>query len=291
MRSMTGFGRVALERDGREMTLELKSVNHRFLDLSFRMPRTLNFLEDPLRKGIQGCLARGHVDVYLGYRNARDDAREVALDESLALAYADAFGRLEALTGLRNDISLRTLSSMPDVLTAREKEDDADTLRMLALDALSAAADQLIASRETEGERLGQDVETRLQAIEEQLVTVEGRMELAVTETKERIQKRVEELLGQTSADPARIAQEAAILADKGAIDEETVRLRSHILAVRAAMTIDEPAGRKLDFLVQEMHREVNTMGSKSADMAITTAVLAMKGEVEKIREQVQNIE
>ncbi len=291
MRSMTGFGRVTAAEDGREVVLEIKSVNHRFLDLSFRCPRSLGFLEEPLRKGLQAALARGHVDLYLGYRNDRRDAREVVLDEALAAAYRDAFARMHKLSGLPDDTSLSTLAAMPDVLTARECEDDRDVVTALALTALSGALVEMIRSREVEGERLGCDIEARLCALEGQLCAVEERMDAAVAETYEKIKSRVQELLALTPVDPARIAQEAAILADKGAIDEETVRLRSHIKAAREAMNTKEPAGRKLDFIVQEMHREVNTMGSKSADMAITTAVLAMKGEIEKIREQVQNIE
>lgn len=291
MRSMTGFGRVTAVREGREITLELKTVNHRFLDMSFRMPRTLNFLEEPLRKGLQARLSRGHVDIYLGYRNTREDAREVVLDEALALAYTNAFARMHALTGLHNDASLTTLTQMPDVLTAHEREEDREAVAALAVEALEGALDELVASREGEGERLALDVAERLRSIEGNLAIVEGRMSLALAEAKERVQRRVEELLGQTPVDPARIAQEAAILADKSAIDEEAVRLTTHIGAVRDALALTEPAGRKLDFLVQEMHREVNTMGSKSADMTIMQAVLAMKADVEKIREQVQNIE
>jgi uncharacterized protein (TIGR00255 family) len=288
---MTGFGRVTAESDGREIVLELKSVNHRFLDIGFRMPRALNFLEDFLRKGLQARLARGHVDLYLGYRNARNDAREVILDDALATAYAGAFVKMQRMTGLEDDITLSTLAAMPDVLTAREREDDREAIVAIAMEALTRALDELIAAREIEGKRLAIDVETRLCAVEAQLAIIEGRMDVAVREVQEKLTRRVEELLGGTAVDSVRIAQETAILADKGAIDEETVRLRSHIAAVRDVMAQTESAGRKLDFLVQEMHREVNTMGSKTSDMMITTAVLTLKGEIEKIREQVQNIE
>ncbi len=291
MRSMTGFGRVTAIEDGREAVLELKSVNHRFLDIAFRIPRALGFLEDSIKKALKARLKRGHVDVYLGYRNGREDAREVVLDEALARAYAGAFGKLGELTALPGDVGIAALAAMPDVLTAREKEEDREAVQHVVLTALDGALSELVLAREIEGERLAADIESRLCSMEALLLTVEGRMETAVAETMERIKARVEELLGQLPADPNRIAQEAALLADRSAIDEETVRLRSHIGAARAEMVKDEPAGRKLDFLVQEMHREVNTMGSKSQDMTITTAVLALKAEVEKIREQVQNIE
>lgn len=291
MRSMTGFGRATVELDGREITLELKAVNHRFLDLSFRMPRSLGFLEDSLRRLLTESLSRGHVDVYLAYRNSREDARMVELDEHLAAAYIDAYQKIAALMGVREAADVARIATMPDVLTLREKEDDPGEVLKVAQMAFEQAKEQLLQARKAEGERLYQDMLGRLQIIAESLGSIEESARTNAQAHHARLVERMQQLLGETALDPARIAQEAAIIADRAAIDEETVRLAGHIDAMREALKEDGPVGRRLDFLLQEMNREANTIGSKSTDLAITQRVLDIKGELEKIREQAQNIE
>lgn len=291
MRSMTGYGRGSLERDGRELTLELKTVNHRFLDLNIRLPRALLFLEDGLRKGLNARLSRGHVDVFINYRNARDDAREVTLDGALLKAYAKAMDDAAALLPeMKSDASLTRLVTMPDVLTVSEKAEDQDTVSALCADVLSLACDALEQMRAREGESIGSDLSAKVDNLERIAGEIAQRAPGVVKDYQQRLSDRIAELL-QSPPDPQRLAQEVAIFADRAAIDEELVRLSSHFAQFRQLLAADEPVGRKLDFLVQEMNREVNTIGSKASDLEIGKRVVEAKAEIEKIREQVQNIE
>lgn len=291
MRSMTGYGRGSLERDGRELTLELKTVNHRFLDLNIRLPRALLFLEDGLRKGLNARLSRGHVDVFINYRNARDDAREVTLDGALLKAYAKAMDDAAALLPeMKSDASLTRLVTMPDVLTVSEKAEDQDMVSALCADVLSLACDALEQMRAREGESIGRDLSAKVDNLERIAGEIAQRAPGVVKDYQQRLNDRIAELL-QSPPDPQRLAQEVAIFADRAAIDEELVRLSSHFAQFRHLLAADEPVGRKLDFLVQEMNREVNTIGSKASDLEIGKRVVEAKAEIEKIREQVQNIE
>lgn len=291
MRSMTGYGRGSLERDGRELTLELKTVNHRFLDLNIRLPRALLFLEDGLRKGLNARLSRGHVDVFINYRNARDDAREVTLDGALLKAYAKAMDDAAALLPeMKSDASLTRLVTMPDVLTVSEKAEDQDMVSALCADVLSLACDALEQMRAREGESIGRDLSAKVDNLERIAGEIAQRAPGVVKDYQQRLNDRIAELL-QSPPDPQRLAQEVAIFADRAAIDEELVRLSSHFAQFRHLLAADEPVGRKLDFLVQEMNREVNTIGSKASALEIGKRVVEAKAEIEKIREQVQNIE
>ncbi|MBQ8973441.1 MAG: YicC family protein [Clostridia bacterium] len=289
MYSRTGYGRATCEIDGRQMTVELKSVNHRFLDLSFRMPRNLLFLEETARKALGARLARGHVDVFITYQNHRRDARKVCADTTLFEAYAQA---LEGLTGvgLKDDRTLMSIARLPDVLTTEEAEEDQQAVTALMREALDRALDQLIAMRGREGLEMTGDLGEKLAALENMLRQVEERYPDTVREYKERLKASVVELIGQ-EMDEARLLQEVAVMADKSAIAEETVRLRSHIGQFRELLQREEPVGRRLDFLVQEMNREVNTISSKSQDVPITRLAVDMKAEIEKLREQLQNVE
>ena len=290
MQSMTGYGRCQLERDGRVMTVEVKSVNHRFLDTSYRLPRHLAFLDDAVRRGVSARLSRGHVDVFVNYENHRDDAREVRVDTALACAYQRAIVELSAALSLSGGLSVEEYARMPDVLTIQEKEEDQQAVRELFDEALSAALCELIAMREREGESMKQDMLQKLTRIEEIRGEIAQRAPLVVEDYRARLSERIAALTD-GEIDEARLITEVAIFADRAAIDEELVRLLSHIAQIRATVELSEPVGRKLDFLVQELNREVNTIGSKAMDAQIAQCVVQAKGEIEKLREQVQNVE
>lgn len=288
--SMTGYGRCTLAQDGREVTIELKSVNHRFLDLAFRMPRSFAFLENDMRAHISNKLARGHVDIFVTYKNSRDDARKVTLDSALLGEYLTTLRQGGIDHMLDDNLRLRDVLSMQDVLTVEEADEDQQALSALALSALDTALDSLCAMRRREGEAMRGDVETRLDTLERTAHAIDERAPQWLEEYRQRLRARIEEIC-QMQLDEARLTQEVALAADKAAVDEETVRLRSHIAQMRDLLKQSEPAGRKLDFLVQEMNREVNTTGSKSSDLILTGMVVDAKAELEKIREQIQNIE
>ena len=289
MLSMTGYGRAMRELDGRQLTIELKSVNHRFLDLSFRMPRNLMFLEDDARKLIGARLSRGHVDVFMTYRNARSDARSVQVDRALFDAYVSALSGLTD-SGVQDDRSLMNIARLPDVLVVTEAEEDQDALRELLKETLDAALDQLIEMRRREGAEMKKDLAFRTDRIEEMTNAVEARYPETVEEYTRRLRASIEELIGK-NVDETRLLTEVAVMADRSAIAEETVRLHAHIAQLRECLEKAEPVGRRIDFLVQELNREVNTISSKSQDVPITQLVVSMKAEIEKLREQLQNIE
>ncbi len=292
MLSMTGYGRAFVEIEGRQMTVEVKSVNHRFLDLSFRMPRNLMFLEDAARKAIGARLARGHVDVFVTYRNLRTDARTVHVDEALFSAYVSALRQLRGAVGpdLRDDRTLMGIAHLPDGMTVTEAGGDQDAVRALLEAALAQALDALCAMRAREGEAIKADLSGRVDAIERMTGAVEARYPETVAAYTQRLRAAMEELVG-SGVDESRLMMEVAVMADRSAIAEETVRLRSHIKQLRSVFESDEPIGRRVDFIVQELNREVNTISSKSQDIPITQLTVDMKAEIEKLREQVQNIE
>lgn len=290
MQSMTGYGRYRLERDGREMTVELKSVNHRFLDISVRMPRNLGFLEDVIRKELSTRLSRGHVDVFVTYANTRDDARVVNVDVPLLGAYKDAIDTIAQATGARDDMSVSQFARLPDVLTVSEREEDREAVTALLCEVLGAAMDELCQMRSREGERLRADVLDKIEAMRTLRDAIEQRAPSVVEDYREKLQARLTQLIS-GQIDEQRLAQEVAIFADRAAIDEELVRLKSHFEQVIALCDTPEAVGRRLDFLVQELNREVNTIGSKASDLQIAQCVVSAKAEIEKLREQVQNIE
>ena len=289
MLSMTGYGRAMCEIDGRQLSIELKSVNHRFLDLSFRMPRNLMFLEDDARKIIGARLARGHVDVFMTYRNLRSDAKKVTVDRALFDAYAEALDSV-ADSGLRDDRSLMSVARMPDVMVITEGEEDQEALRALLKQTINEALDGLIAMRQREGAEMAADLNSKVDAIEAMTKQIEERYPQTVEEYTNRLRASIEELIGQ-SVDETRLLTEVAVMADRSAIAEETVRLHAHIRQLRECFAKTEPIGRRLDFLVQELNREVNTISSKSQDIPITRLAVDCKAEIEKLREQLQNVE
>ncbi len=290
MYSMTGYGRCTVRRDGRNITVEIKSVNHRFLDLSFRMPRTFAFLEDTARKLISASVARGHLDIYCAYENLRDDAKRVYADTGLANAYISALNEISSQTDLTDDRTLTRIALLPDVLRVTEQDEDETALRELFSEALSGALNELNAMRLREGEALKLDMLACLDEMEAETAGIEKRYPETVENYHARLHARLDELLSGV-IDETRLSQEVALMADKASVAEETVRLRSHISQAREKCALSIPVGRSLDFIVQEMNREANTVSSKSQDIAITQRVIALKGAVEKLREQLQNVE
>lgn len=290
MHSMTGYGRCQIERDGRTMTVEVKSVNHRFLDTSYRLARHLMFLDDVVRKGVSARLARGHVDVFVNYENHREDAKEIRVDTALAVAYQRAMSELSGALGIEANLSLQEYARMPDVLTVQESAEDQDAVRELFEEALSGALDALIVMRAQEGENMKRDILDKIARIEEIREAVAARAPMVVEDYRIRLKERIAAMT-EGEIDEARLLTEIAVFADRAAIDEELVRLFSHTAQIRKTVEMAEPVGRKLDFLVQELNREVNTIGSKAMDAQIAQYVVQAKGEIEKLREQVQNIE
>jgi len=291
MLSMTGFGRCEWEQDGRRITVELKTVNNRYLDMNLRMPKGLSAQEEILRSRIKDRLARGHVDGFVTYQNLRQDAKTVTVDMPLAMGYLKAADEVAAL-GLEKRISALDILRLPDMVTVTQPEEDADALNALVLAATDRALDQLIAMRAKEGENLKRDLLEKLAAVEGFVARIKERAPLVVEDYRSRLTQRVKELLdGQTVLDEGRLANEVAIFSDRCSIAEELARLDSHIAQAHSLLEEKEPVGRKLDFLVQEFNREANTICSKSNDLTITQAGLALKNEIEKIREQVQNVE
>lgn len=289
MHSMTGYGRAMCEIEGRQLTVELKSVNHRFLDLSFRMPRSFMFLEDDARKRIAARLSRGHVEVFMTYKNLRNDSRTVRVDEALLSAYMRAFDQMAA-AGLRDDRALLGVSRFPDVLVVEEAQEDQEALRALMGQTLEAALDQITAMRAREGAEMSKDLRARVEAIRRLACAIEERYPETVQEYTERLRASVRELIG-NEIDEGRLVMEVAIMADRSAIAEEIVRLNSHLQQMGELIESEAPVGRKIDFLVQELNREVNTISSKSQDIPITRLTVDAKAEIEKLREQIQNIE
>lgn len=291
MYSMTGFGKGTCAVDGRELTVELKSVNNRFLDISMRLPRTLGALEEPFRRAMQQRLNRGHVDVFVNYRNTRSDARCVYLDTQLMEAYVQQARKAAEALSLTDDLTLSKVLSLPDVAEIVPGEEDEEALLALGEKAVNLAIDALLKMRLGEGERLKLDLQERIERMEGYAAAIEQRAPGVAEDYRRKLTERIEELVQETEVDRSRLATEIALFADRAAIDEEIVRLKSHLVHFRELLKASEPVGRKMDFLIQEMNRECNTIGSKANDAALTDLVLLCKAEIEKLREQIQNIE
>jgi len=291
VKSMTGYGRAEDTINGSTITVELRSVNNRYLDCNVRIPRLYLFAEDAIKTRVQNTISRGKVDVFVTLDNAGAEKVQVSVNKPVADGYYHALKELAAEYGLSDDISVSLLSRFPEVLLAEKAEEDVEQMAKdicAVLDRALADFDQM---RTNEGARLRDDVLTRAALIEEKVSVIEARSPETVSEYRAKLEARMNEVLSNTQLDPARILTEAAIFADKVAVDEETVRLRSHIGQLREMLSKGGATGRKLDFLIQEFNREANTIGSKCSDIEIARHVVDIKAEIEKIREQVQNIE
>jgi len=291
VRSMTGFGRGEVSRDGKEFTVEIKTVNHRYFDIFIKMPRQISFLEDRVRELVSRAISRGKIDVYITYTNYGSDSRQVTIDEQLAKAYVSALEQLRDMFSLADDISVSLLSKCPEVLKVEQVEEDEEQLWEILKTALDDAVASLIRMRENEGEAMKKALLERADTVEGVIAKIEARAPEVPKDYRAKLTERISDLLEQQVVDESRIAMEVALFADRCSIDEELVRLRSHFGQMRQILDMDQPVGRKLDFLVQEMNREINTIGSKANDLEITRYVVDVKSEIEKIREQVQNIE
>ncbi len=294
VKSMTGYGRGERSFDGGvQVTVELRSVNNRYLDCAVKMPRAYIFAEDAIKSRIQGGVARGKVDVFVTITRSGGDDMVVTVNEELAKSYVEAIQKLHEL-GLgraRREYYPTDLARFPDVLTVEKREEDPEEMKGRLLAALDLAIADFNSMREREGERLAADILGRAETIERLLGEVEERSPQTVDDYRARLEAKMREVLQNTQIDEGRLLTEAAIFADKVAVDEETVRLRSHLGQLRELLAAGGAVGRKLDFLIQEFNREANTIGSKCSDLEVTRRVVDMKAEIEKIREQVQNLE
>ncbi len=277
--------------DGMNISVEFKSVNHRYFEFSARVPRAYGFLEEKLKSFTNSYISRGKIDCFVNIENLEETDAEIIVNHSLAEGYVKAVKELAVKFFLKNDITAYTLSRFPDVLTLHKAADDEEKIWRAVSSVAEKAVRKFVSMRETEGEKLKNDVLSRADVIIENVEFIEKRSPETVREYNEKLKMRMKELLEDTPVDEQRLLNEAAIYADKVAVAEETVRLRSHISQLRELVNYDEAVGRKLDFLVQEINREANTIGSKAQDIDIAKCVISIKSEVEKIREQIQNIE
>lgn len=291
IRSMTGYGLGEAVINGKKFTVEIRSVNHRYSDINIRMPRTMNYLEENVKSFLKDKISRGKIDVFISFESTAGDDYEISLNESLAEAYIKVLKTIKEKHDVIDDISVSLVSKFPDVISINKKEDDKDFLWSLLEKALLEAFNAFILMREKEGNKLQKDLLEKSVKLEEYLSAIKERSPYLVQDYKIKLEKRLHEILPNHTLDENRIALEVALFADKCSIDEEIVRLDSHITQLRDILTTEDVVGRKLDFLAQEMNREVNTIGSKANDLQITHSVVELKSEIEKIREQIQNLE
>ena len=292
IKSMTGFGRCEVSEGDRKFTVEMKGVNHRYLDANIRMPKKLNFFDSAIRTVLKQYVTRGKVDIFITYEDFAENQVALKYNESLAKEYLDTFKKMEETFGLENDIRVSTVSRCPEVLTMEEQSADEDELWKGLKKALEGALKQFVETRGIEGENLKNDIIAKLDGMSEKVACIEVRSPEIVAEYRAKLEEKVKELLADTQMDEGRIAAEVVIFADKICTDEEVVRLKSHIAHMKETFATEENGiGRKLDFIAQEMNREANTILSKANDIEVSNYAIDLKTEIEKVREQIQNIE
>lgn len=291
LKSMTGYGRCSDSVKGFEISFEIRSVNNRYLDTNIRLPRIYGYLEEKIKKAIQKKAARGKVDAFLTVERPAGEATEIVLDEALAAQYVGALRKIAENHGLRDDISVSSVARFSDIFSKKVKEDDEDAVWTAVEPVVEKALDAFLSMREKEGENLFRDLDARLDKMEQILEQIKAHSATALAEYREKLETRLKEYLADTQIDEARLLTEVGIIADKIDTGEEITRLGSHIDQFRKLIRQDTPSGRTMDFLTQELNREVNTIGSKCSQLAVTTLVIDAKNEIERIREQIQNIE
>ena len=291
IKSMTGFGRCEVQREARKFTVELKGVNHRYLDINIRMPKKLNFFETAIRTLLKSYANRGKVDIFITYEDLSQTQVSVKYNAALAAEYMKYLKQMEEEFGLENDVRVSTLSRYPEVFTMEEQSEDEEELWNGLKEALEGAFTQFVETRKTEGENLKKDIISKLDLLSEQIGFIEERSPQIVAEYRAKLEDKMKELLADTQIEESRIASEVILFADKICTDEEVVRLKSHISHMRNTLEEKDEIGRKLDFIAQEMNREANTILSKANDIEVSDRAISLKTEIEKIREQIQNIE
>lgn len=291
LRSMTGFGREHIMFEGREILVEIKSVNSRYYEFSSKLPRAYGYIDEKLKTLLANKISRGKVEVSVSIFNQVGTDAEIEVNEPLARQYVEALRGVSETLNLRDDLSLTSIMRFSDVFTVKKTIEDEETVWEQVKQVAQAALDKFIAMRETEGAKMHDDIASRLQFIEDTVAKIEAQSPETTKAYREKLFAKIKSVVEDRSIDDARVLTEAAIFSEKTAVDEETVRLRSHLSQYRSLIEQDIPVGRKLDFLTQELNREVNTIGSKCQDLEITRMVVDLKSEIEKIREQIQNIE
>lgn len=291
IKSMTGFGRSIYENDGREYLIEIKSVNNRFSDINIKMPRSLNYLEEKIKKEILKSVTRGKVDLYITFNNNSDKGKNIKLNTEIAKVYINELKKLSKETEIIDNINIMDISKFPDVLNIKIEEESEELIEKELMTVLNEAIQSFVDMREKEGSKIKQDLESRIEIISEKIKKISSVSTGLVEEYIVKLETRIKELLKTDVIDKTRLAQEVVIYSDKCSVEEEITRLKSHIAQFLNFINLNAPIGKKLDFLIQEMNRETNTIGSKANNLEITNLVVDIKTELENIREQVQNIE
>lgn len=290
IKSMTGFGKDSLSKEQRDYQIEIKSVNHRYLDISVRLPRTLSYLEEEIKKEIGKYLKRGKIDIFLSFDNKSDIGKEIKINKEIAKMYIKELRELAKEEKLKDNIEVTEISKLPDVLSIQNNQDE-ETIKQEVIETTNSAILKLMEMRKAEGEKIAEDLIVRMDKVQNKIEEISEISTGLIDEYVVKLEKRIQDILKNQELDQTRLAQEVVIYADKCSIEEEITRLKSHISQFRQMIQSEEPIGKKMDFLLQEMNRETNTIGSKANNLEITNGVIDMKTELEDIREQVQNIE
>ena len=290
IKSMTGFGKNNLAINDRNYQVEIRSVNHRYLDINIKIPRQLTYLEEIIKKAISTKIKRGKIDVSISFENNSTEGRNVKINTEIAKMYIEQLRKLAEVENILSDIQVTEITKLPDVLNINIDQDD-DTIKQELLESVSIATDNLIEMKQAEGNKIAEDLIRRINYIEEKILKISELSTGLIEEYVVKLEERIKEILKTDIIDKSRIAQEVVIYADKTSIEEEITRLKSHIIQFRNLLKEEEPVGKKIDFLIQEMNRETNTIGSKANNLEIVNGVIDIKTELENIREQIQNIE
>lgn len=291
LRSMTGFGRCEVSLEGRKVTVEMKSVNHRYLELNIKMPKKFNFLESVVRNEMKNFVERGKIDIYVSCENENESNVSLKYNEGMAREYYDIYKRISEDLGVELKVDSNIIARSPEVIVMEEQEENEELLQQLLVTAIKGACEKLVETRTIEGDHLKQDLLAKLDSIMDNVRFIEDKSPVIVSEYKEKITQKISELLDNVHIDESRIAQEVTLFADKVCVDEELVRLEGHVKAMKDALEKGGPVGRRLDFIAQEMNREANTTLSKTTDLEISNRAIQLKTDIEKVREQIQNLE